>query len=210
MPAWSCNLVVDGYHYFLTTSGKGRNDHPPKGRAGPSHCIARVNLATGRVEYLEVPVTVIRPPGRPDEPIYGLAQRTTTLNASGQDVAQEDRSRTDGWEIPAFWGNAVAVNDRIYVTTMLGITYVIDARAPVLDANALLAINDLGPCGRDLEPEHPQLRPGPDLPPQPQGAGLHRRASRAATHAAAGGHRSKPPAPRAAAQARGVDGRRGL
>ncbi len=147
MPAWSCNLVVDGYHYFLTTSGKGRNDHPPRGRAGPSHCIARVNLATGRVEYLEVPVTVIRPPGQPDEPIYGLAQRTTTLNASGQDVAQEDRSRTDGWEIPAFWGNAVAVNDRLYVTTMLGITYVIDARAPVLDANALLAINDLGPAG---------------------------------------------------------------
>jgi PQQ-like domain len=147
MPAWSCNIVVNGYHYFLTTVGKGRNDHPPKGRAGPSHCIARVNIATGKVEYLEVPVTVIRKPGVADEPIYGISQRTSTLNAQGQDVAAEDRSRTDGWEIPAFWGNAVAVNDRIYVTTMLGITYVIDSKAAVLDESALLAVNDLGPAG---------------------------------------------------------------
>jgi hypothetical protein len=94
-----------------------------------------------------VPVTIIRKPDAPDEPVYGIAQRTTTLNASGQDIAAEDRSRTDGWEIPAFWGSPVAVNDKIYVTTMIGITYVIDSKAPVLDASALLAVNDLGPSG---------------------------------------------------------------
>jgi hypothetical protein len=37
-------------------------------------------------------------------------------------VGAEDRSRTDGWEIPAFWGSSVAINGNIYVTTMLGIT----------------------------------------------------------------------------------------
>ena len=61
--------------------------------------------------------------------------------------AAEDRSRTDGWEIPAFWGSPVAINGKIYVTTMLGSTYVIDSAAKVLDEKALVAVNDLGPSG---------------------------------------------------------------
>lgn len=147
MPAWHANIAINGYHYFLTTVGHRRNQHPPKGRAGPSHCIARVNIETGKVEYLEVPVTVIRKPDVADEKVYGVAVRTQTLNAEGQDVAAEDRSRTDGWEIPAFWGSPVAIDGNIYVTTMLGITYVIDSKAKILDESALLSINDLGPSG---------------------------------------------------------------
>jgi outer membrane protein assembly factor BamB len=146
-PAWHANIVINGYHYFLTSTAHRRNRHAPKGRAGPSHCIARVNISTGKVEYFEVPVTVLRKPGAPDDPVYGVAQRTTTLNNEGLDIAAEDRSRTDGWEIPAFWGSPVAINDKIYVTTMIGITYVIDSKAPVLDKHALLAVNDLGPNG---------------------------------------------------------------
>ena len=147
LPAWHANIVINGYHYFLTTTAHRRNRHAPKGRAGPSHCIARVNVSSGKVEYLEVPVTIIRNEGERDQPIYGIAQRTTTLNSVGQDIAAEDRSRTDGWEIPAFWGSPVAINDKIYVTTMIGITYVIDSKATVLDSTALLAVNDLGPAG---------------------------------------------------------------
>ena len=147
MPAWHCNIVVNGYHYFLTSTAHNRNNHPPAGRAGPSHTIARVNVETGKVEYLEVPVTVIRKPGEPDQKVYGIAVRTKTEDAQGNDVAAEDRSRTDGWEIPAFWGSPVALGNKIYFTTMLGITYVVDAGAKVLDESALLAINDLGPSG---------------------------------------------------------------
>jgi hypothetical protein len=144
-PAWHCNIVINGYHYFLTSTAHRRNRHSPKGRAGPSHCIGRVHIDSGKVEYLEVPVTVVRKPGAEDELVYGVAQRTSTLNNDGVDIAAEDRSRTDGWEIPAFWGSPVAINDAIYVTTMIGITYVIDSKAKVLDQRALLAINDLGP-----------------------------------------------------------------
>ena len=79
--------------------------------------------------------------------MYGIAVKSSTLNAKGVDVADEERSRTDGWEIPAFWGSPTAINDRIYFTTMLGITYVIDAKAKELDEKALLSINDLGPSG---------------------------------------------------------------
>ena len=85
MPAWHCNIVVNGYHYFLTSTAHNRNNHPPAGRAGPSHTIARVNVETGKVEYLEVPVTVIRKPGEPDqEPVYGdLAVRTKDGGRAG-------------------------------------------------------------------------------------------------------------------------------
>ena len=78
---------------------------------------------------------------------HGIAQRTTTLNNDGLDIAAEDHSRTDGWEIPALWGSPVASTTGIYVTTMFGITYVIDSKAPVLDDHALLAVKDLGPNG---------------------------------------------------------------
>ncbi|MEO6850964.1 MAG: PQQ-binding-like beta-propeller repeat protein [Mucilaginibacter sp.] len=147
LPAWHCNMVINGYHYFLTTVAHRRNEHPPKGRGGPSHCVARVNIATDKVEYLEVPVTVIRKPGKADSLVYGVAVRTSTLNSLGQDIAAEDRSKTDGWETPAFWGSPVAINDNIYFTTSLGITYVINSKAAVLDKSAIVAINDLGPSG---------------------------------------------------------------
>jgi hypothetical protein len=147
MPAWHANLAVNGYHYFMTTVAHRRNNVPPKGRAGPSHCLARVNIETGKVEYLEVPVTVIRKPGEAERKIYGIAVKTKTENSQGVDVASEERSRTDGWEIPAFWGSPVALGNKIYFTTMLGITYVVDTKAKVFDEHALLAVNDLGPSG---------------------------------------------------------------
>lgn len=142
LPVWHSNIVAAGYHYFLTTTGHRRNRLPPKGRAGPTHSIGRVHIATGQVEYLELPVTVAN-----HERVYGIAVKTKTLNAKGEDVAAEERSRTDGWEVAAFFGSPIAVNDRLYFTSMLGITYVIDARAPVLDESALLSVNDLGPSG---------------------------------------------------------------
>ncbi len=147
MPAWHANLAVNGYHYFMTTVAHRRNNVAPKGRAGPSHCLARVNIETGKVEYLEVPVTVIRKPGEADQKIYGIEVRTKTENSQGVDVASEERSRTDGWAIPAFWGSPVALGNKIYFTTMLGITYVVDSKAKVFDEKAVLAINDLGPSG---------------------------------------------------------------
>lgn len=147
MPAWHCNIVAAGYHYFLASTAHRRNGHAPKGKGGPSHSVGRVNVATGKVEYLELPVTVIRKPGMPDEKVYGIAVKTKTLDNEGNDVASEERSRTDGWEIPAFWGPPVAIGNQVYFTTTLGITYVIDAAAKVLDEKAVLSINDLGPSG---------------------------------------------------------------
>jgi hypothetical protein len=139
--------VACGYHYFFTSTGHRRNGYAPPGLSGPSHCIGRVSVETGKVEYLEVPVSVERKPGAPDRYIYNTAVNTKTDDFKGRNVAPEDRSRTDGWQIPAFFGSPICVGDKIYMGTMLGITYVIDAKAKVLDQKALLAVNDLGPSG---------------------------------------------------------------
>ena len=147
-PAWHANIVASGYHYFLASTGHRRNKHPPMGKGGPSHSLGRVHLETGKTEYLELPVTVIREPGKTDQRVWGVEVRTRTENSQGIDVAAEDRSRRDGWQIPAFWGTPTAVNNRVYFTTMLGVTYAIQADAEVLDDSALLAINDLGPSGQ--------------------------------------------------------------
>jgi len=146
-PNWHANIAAYGYHYFLTSTGHRRNGHAPPGLSGPSHCLGRVNIATGKVEYLELPVTVIRKPGDPERFIYNEAVATKTDDYKGRNVAPEDRSRTDGWQIPAFFGSPIAVNGKIYISTMLGITYVIDGRAKVLDRKALLSVSDLGPSG---------------------------------------------------------------
>jgi PQQ-like domain len=160
MPAWHANIAINGYHYFMTTTAHRRNNAPPRGKAGPSHSIGRVNVETGKVEYLEVPVTVVRRPGEADQRVYGIAVRTKTLNSAGQDVAAEDRSRTDGWEIPAFWGSPIAAGDNIYFTTMLGITYVVNSKAKELDEQALVAINDLGPSGETWSLSTPSVSGG--------------------------------------------------
>ncbi len=146
-PNWHANIAAYGYHYFFTSTGHRRNDHAPPGLSGPSHCIGRVNIETGKVEYLEVPVTVLRKPGTPEQYVYGIAQTTKTTDYKGREVGLEDRSRTDGWQIPAFFGSPIAINGKIYLSTMLGITYVIDGRAKVLDEKALLSVSDLGPSG---------------------------------------------------------------
>jgi hypothetical protein len=105
-----------------------------------------VNVQTGKVEYLELPVSVVREPGKPDEWVWGKPQTSSTVNSRGIDVAIDKRSRGDGW----WWGylgSPTVVGKHVYFTTMLGLTYTLDAHAPVLDERALLGVSDLGVPG---------------------------------------------------------------
>ena len=138
-PAWFSNIVVGGYHYFTCFTDE-------KTKRGPAYCIGRVNVESGKVEYLEMPVQVVREKDKPDRFIYGEAQQTSTINARGVDVAGDNRSKRDGWDWN-FNGTPTAVGGKIFFTSMLGVTYVIDGNAPVFDEKALLSINDLGPAG---------------------------------------------------------------
>lgn len=139
-PAWFCNVVVGDWHYFLCFAD-------PASKLGPPYCIGRVNVVTDAVEYLELPVQVVREAGSPDRFVWNQAQTSSTINSRGIDAAGDPRSKRDGWYW-CFLGSPTVVNDKIFITTMLGITYVINGRAKVLDAKALCAVNDLGPAGQ--------------------------------------------------------------
>ena len=139
-PAWFCNVVTGGYHYFLCFTD-------PASHFGPSYCVGRINIDTGKAEYLELPVQVIRDPGEPDKMIWNQPQPSDTTNARGIDAAGDPRSKRDGWYWD-FLGSPTVLNGKIYITTMLGVTYVVDGAAKILDENALLAVNDLGIAGR--------------------------------------------------------------
>ncbi|MDX1931017.1 MAG: hypothetical protein SFU56_00275 [Capsulimonadales bacterium] len=139
-PAWYTNLPVGGWHYFLCFTDA-------ETKVGPPYCVGRVGIETGKVEYLELPVQVIRNPGEPDRPVWNTPQTTETKNRRGFDVAGDPRSRRDGWHwnfLPA----PIAADNKVYFTTMLGVTYVINGNAKTLDAGSLLSVNDLGPAGR--------------------------------------------------------------
>lgn len=139
-PAWFCNIVVQGYHYFLCFTDS-------QSHAGPPYSLGRVNIDTGKVEYLELPVQVHRNSIGSNDYVWHTPQPSSTVNSRGIDVAGDPRSRRDGWYW-CFLGSPTSINDKIYITTMLGITYVIDGKAKVLDAKALLSVNDLGEAGK--------------------------------------------------------------
>ncbi|MEY3025154.1 MAG: hypothetical protein RLZZ238_51 [Planctomycetota bacterium] len=142
-PQWHTNIVSNGWHWFLCTTNNRRNGFAPAGHSGPAFSLGRVHVDTGKVEFLELPVGVAADGTRR----YGKPLRTKTVDARGVEIADEDRSRTDGWEIDAFFPTPVQLGSHLYFTTMLGTVYVVDASAPVLDASALVAVNDLGPLG---------------------------------------------------------------
>lgn len=142
-PEWHTNIVANGWHWFLCTTNNRRNGFAPAGHSGPAYSLGRVQVETGKVEFLELPVGVAADGTR----LYGKPLRTKTVDARGVEIADEDRSRTDGWEIDAFFPTPVVLGSHLYITTMLGTVYVIDITADELDQRALVGVNDLGPLG---------------------------------------------------------------
>lgn len=145
------NLRVGDYHYF---------------RAYTANYLGRIHLTSGAVEYLELPLQVLREPGQPEQVLWNAEQRPEDLapvgkkgglsmtsfrhnvvkSARGFVVMGDDRARQNGWghtasPIPTVFG------DRLHVPILCGLVFVIQADAKTLDETAVLAINDLGPLG---------------------------------------------------------------
>lgn len=147
------NLLVGDYHFF---------------RSYIYNYLGRVNANTGEVEYLQLPVSMLRKLGKADrfiwskndlesEPEKTFNVRTETsywtfktnrmVSESGYALLGDVRSQGNGWGHFAA-PIATAVGDTLYVPIMNGMTYAIDWNAKKLDERALLAINDLGPLGK--------------------------------------------------------------
>lgn len=124
------NVVAGRYHYF---------------RASESFLIGRVNLDSGAVEYLQVPVQIARRAGREDEVLWDKALPNDLKNAAGFVASQDRRNAGNGWgHVSAASGTVIG--DKLYLPTMIGMVYVLDWNAERLDEHALLSVSDLGPA----------------------------------------------------------------
>lgn len=124
------NILVGNYHYFL---------------AHDDFLIGRANICTNKVEYLQVPVQVVREANKPVEVHWHDALRNDMKNADGFIASQDKRNAGSGWgHVSA--ASPIVVGDNLYMPTMIGMVYVLRWDAKTLDENALLSISDLGPA----------------------------------------------------------------
>lgn len=126
------NCLVGDYHFF---------------RAFDDFLIGRVNVRTGRVEYLQVPVQVVREPDKPEQLLWDKARPNDMKNADGFVATQDKRNAGNGWgHVSA--ASPIVVGDKIYLPTMVGTVYVLKWDAAQLNEESLLSISDLGPAGQ--------------------------------------------------------------
>ncbi len=129
------NLQVGDFHYF---------------RAYKHSYLGRIQLTTGRVEYLQLPVQLIRQPDQPDQYVWDLQDdafvAAEMTNNDGFVVMGDQRSRTHTWGHHASPIMTV-VGDHLYLPTLSGTVYCIRWDAQQLREDAVLGISDLGPAG---------------------------------------------------------------
>ena len=129
---YQTNLLIGDYHYFRSFSG---------------FRIGRVNVKTGKVEYLQVPVQVVRERGRKDKILWQKALPNDMRNAKGLLATRDKRNAGSGWGHCSA-ASPTVVGEHLYMPTMIGMVYVLKWNAPVLDEKALVSISDLGPAGK--------------------------------------------------------------
>lgn len=150
------NLRVGNHHYF---------------RAYTKNYLGRVHIQIGKVEYLQLPLAVMREPELKDRILWNLEevppidgkqaskkkknavnitsasfQLNHVRNSRGILVMGDKRAVQTGWGHTAS-PIATAFGNRLYVPILSGIVFVIQADAEVLDDKAILGINDLGRAG---------------------------------------------------------------
>ena len=142
----SSNLLVGKWHYF---------------RSYKRPWLGRVDIESGAVEYLELPLQLSREAGKEEGLLWfvePVAKKDPKLeqqvfvendmkNSRGFVVFGDKRSKGSGWGHIASPTPTVA-GDFLYVPVMNGTVYVIRWNAETLDENAEVAINDLGPAGK--------------------------------------------------------------
>ena len=129
---YQTNLLVGDYHYFRSFSG---------------FRIGRVNLKTGKVEYLEVPVQVVRVKNAQDKLLWNKALPNDMRNAAGNLATNDKRNAGSGWGHCSA-ASPIVVGEHLYLPTMIGMVYVLKWNAAVLNENALVSISDLGLSGK--------------------------------------------------------------
>lgn len=120
------NIGIGRYHFFMG------------GRPG---ILGRIDVESGEVAYLQVPVQVVVEDGV--RKLSWSEFKSGDETGSGFVVEGDKRRLSHGFgHISA--ATPIVVNNRIYFSTVLGTVYVVDATADRFDEHALVAVNDLG------------------------------------------------------------------
>jgi len=149
------NLRVGDFHYF---------------RSYTRNYLGRVNVNSGAVEYLELPLQVLREKGADEQVLWNAEHRKADLEISTNKKTKKGLSYTslkfndmlnsrgfkvsgDARDIGNGWGHTAsaaptAFGNRLIVPLLSGVVFVIQADAEVLDEKAVIAINDLGALGQ--------------------------------------------------------------
>jgi outer membrane protein assembly factor BamB len=128
---YQTNMLVGDYLYFRTFAG---------------NCIGRINCKTGKSEYLQVPLQLVREPDKADIVKYSDFIKNDTKNSRGVDIGIVDaRSKGNGWGHCSA-SSPVLIGKYLFFSTMLGTVYVIDTTLPLNEK--ALTVNDLGPAGK--------------------------------------------------------------
>ena len=152
-PAWYSNILVGRQLFFLCFKPGNHR----KG-IGPDYTVGRLNLDSGRIEYLELP-TAVDNSVKPAAYTWHTEAKSDTRNSRGIDAAHDKRSQRDGWHWN-FNGNPIAVNNRVYFTLMNGLVYCLATDTVDFDAKALLGVSDLGPAGGTWSLNTPSVTDG--------------------------------------------------
>lgn len=132
------NCMIGDYHYF-------RSHHDfmiGRVHIGGQDVNGNHNKSTGKVEYLQVPVQVVRD-GETEISLWDKSLKNDVRNIDGYVVYQDQRATLDGWgHVSA--ASPIVVGSYLYMPTMLGVVYVIRWDAEILDESALVSVSDLG------------------------------------------------------------------
>lgn len=112
---------------------------------GPPYSFGRVTVASGRVEYLEVPTDLGRD-GEALRPLWRESRTARPLNSRGVEVTGDDRCRWDGWDW-VFNGSPTVVDGVAYHSLASGVVYALRMDAERFTPDCLLGVSDLGPAG---------------------------------------------------------------
>ncbi|MEM9017127.1 MAG: serine/threonine protein kinase, partial [Verrucomicrobiota bacterium] len=110
--------------------------------------LGRVNLETGKVEYLELPAQLVADENdRNDDRWYfgKTAPGNKPLNARGFAVGDKGHNGTGWGHISA--ASPTRVGRYLFFPVVTGTVYVIDTEVEELSREAIVAINDLGTGG---------------------------------------------------------------
>ncbi len=155
-PAWYTNFIDGEHFYFMCFNDDVKQPLMRRWRDLLSlHCFARVNLNTGKVELLEVPVHI----NDRGDYLWREELKTSGFNSRGQDLISDLRSKRDGWWW-CFNGNPIKVNDTLFFTTMIGNCYTFRTTAESFDENAFISLNPLGPRGESWSLNTPSFANG--------------------------------------------------